>query len=288
MTSYTLKPARPQAPTATQPFHTFTFPDGRLWTEFHRNDKAYFLRFPNLADFEVSLDGRRVTGYPVLGAERATVEHLYINQVLPLALSRQGRLAYHASAVTVPGGSVAFLGRSGSGKSTLATQFARSGERFLTDDGLLLMKSGGGYRVTPNHPSIRLWNDSQEALVPTDAAVAPPVSFTNKARVLAGDELPHCHEPRPLLAAYVLEGEASGTDVAIRTASMAETVMAWIRNSFLLDMTDPALVARHFENTSLLAEAIPTFHLDYPRQYDRLPDVQAAIIKHVSGLGDAV
>jgi hypothetical protein len=34
----------------------------------------------------------------------------------------------------------------------------------------------------------------------------------------------------------------------------------------------------------LAGHAIPTYHLDYPREYQRLPDVQAAILGHATRL----
>ena len=71
------------------------------------------LRFPGLADFAVSADGKDVVAYPAEDCDEVTIEHLYVNQLVPLALSRQGQPTFHASAVTVPGGAVAFLARTG-------------------------------------------------------------------------------------------------------------------------------------------------------------------------------
>ncbi len=113
---YTLKPPRPQADLDSTPFHYYEFDDGTIWTEFHRSAAGYLLRFPGLADFEVSSLGDEVIAHPGEGGDDATVEHLYINQIVPLALSRQGRPAFHASVVTVSSGAVAFLGNSGMGK----------------------------------------------------------------------------------------------------------------------------------------------------------------------------
>ena len=281
MTTFAVLEERPQKPIDTPAFHQFVWPSGVVWTEFHRRGAAYVLRFPGLADFDVSADGTAVACSPTPGTDPVTIEHLYINQVLPLALSRQGRLAFHASAVTVPGGAVAFLGRTGLGKSTLATQFARSGASFLTDDGLLLAPSADGYVVQPSHPSIRLWDDSHQALLDAGVTAAPSVSFTSKSRFLAGDGLLYCDEPQPLLAAYVLDDPASG-DIVIRRTSMSEAVMGWLRNSFLLDVEDPAMLAQHFQHATAVAQAIPTYHLDYPRLYERLADVQAAILGHLN------
>ena len=280
MTTFTVLKERLQRSADTPSFHQFVWPSGVVWTEFYRSAAGYLLRFPGLADFDVSADGTQVACHPAPGTDSSTVEHLYVNQVLPLALSRQGRLAFHASAVTVPGGTVAFLGSTGLGKSTLATQFARSGASFLTDDGLLLAPSPDGYLVLPNHPSIRLWDDSQEALLDDGVTAAPPVSFTSKSRFLAGHGLPYCNQPQPLLAAYLLSDPAS-SDIVIRRASLSEAVVGWIRNSFLLDVEDPAMLSHHFEQATIVGQAIPTYHLDYPRQYERLPEVQAAILGHL-------
>jgi hypothetical protein len=128
-------------------FHEWVFPDGTLWTRFYRTKSGYLLRFPELADFEVSVDGRFVSSWPFPCISEVTITHLYLNQVLPLALSLQGKRVFHASAVEALTGALVFLGESGRGKSTLAASFALAGHRFLTDDALLLEPKAGGYAV---------------------------------------------------------------------------------------------------------------------------------------------
>ena len=61
MIQYSIGSVREQEPVALLPFHEFRFDDGTVWTEFFRLDNGYLLRFPGLADFEVSPDGMRVT-----------------------------------------------------------------------------------------------------------------------------------------------------------------------------------------------------------------------------------
>ena len=160
--SSAFSPLGSRCPSVAHSFHTWAFPDGTPWTEFYRENGGYLLRFPDLADFRVSADGLEVTGFPVPGVSESTSQHLYLNQVLPLVLSKLGKLVFHASAVEVPGGAVAFAAESGRGKSTLAASFAVNGFRFLTDDGLVLEPVADGYQVQPSHPSIRLWEDSEE------------------------------------------------------------------------------------------------------------------------------
>jgi hypothetical protein len=282
---YETRPARIQATAVTEPFHRYIFEDGTVWTEFYRSGKGYLLRFPELADFEISADGTVVIAHPVSGIDEATIEHLYINQLVPLALSRQGRPAYHASVVTVPGGAVAFLGKTGMGKSTLAASFSLNEAAFLTDDALLVEESDSGCRAMPSHASLRLWDDSAEALVDERIAKASAISYSSKARLLAGEALAYCEEPQTLLAAYVLERQGA-QDVAIRVLTGLDRYMAWLGNSFLLDIEDHDLLSQHFEWTHRISGAVPTFSLDYPRDYGMLPDVQNAVRHHVANPGN--
>ena len=62
--------------------------------------------------------------------------------------------------------------------------------------------------------------------------------------------------------------------------------MAWLGNSFLLDIKDHALLSLHFEWTHRISGAVPTFALDYPRNYGMLPDVQDAVRLHVTSIGN--
>ena len=283
MIHFSTMPKRSQASLDAEPFHSYASDDGTVWTEFYRSTEGYVLRFPELADFEVSADGSNVTAYPAPDADEGTVEHLYINQLVPLALSRQGRPAYHASVVTVPGGAVAFLGKTGMGKSTLATSFAVGDAAFLTDDALLINETDGGCLAMPSHASLRLWEDSVEALVDKANPLADPVSYSTKARLLAGDALTYTDEPHILLAAYVLE-QHDTANVRIDTLTGLDRYMAWLGNSFLLDIEDHDLLSQHFEWTHRISGTVPTFSLDYPRDYGILQDVQDTVRHHVAKL----
>jgi hypothetical protein len=272
--------ARHQDVVHDQPFHEWTLADGRLWTRFYRLSFGYLVRFPDLADFEVSSDGYDVHLWPVPGVGSGTVQHLYSNQVQPLALSRQGQLVLHASAVELNGeAALAFMGQAGQGKSTLAASFATSGSRFLTDDGLHLGWSGEELLILPSHPSIRLWEDSQQALLPVDAVESPPVEFTAKARFLAGPGLDFCDTARPLKRLFFL-GDGTATRATIAPMRPAEALVRLVRNSFLLDLSEQHALASHFEEISRIANLPVHYHLDYPRRYDELSRVRDAIAHH--------
>ena len=273
-----------QAPVAIEPFHTWTFPDGTLWTAFYRTNDSYLLRFPDLADFQVSADALHVTGFPAPGVSDATVQHLYLNQVLPLVLSKQGKLVLHASAVEVAGGAIAFAAESGRGKSTLAASFAVSGFRFLTDDGLVVEPIADGHRILPSHPSIRLWEDSEAALIAPGVRTAPALSFTAKSRFLAGDEIRFCDQPQPLRRVYFL-GNGKVATLEFQRLSTAEALVEWVKHSFLLDVEEKPRLASHFDQVAKLANQPIHYRLDYPRRFEDLAWVRAAIVEHARSEG---
>src|SRR5208283_3180713 len=75
---------RRQAPMEIVPFHTWAARDGSPWLHFYRLNGGYLLRFPELADFEVSAAADDLVCFPAPDASEATVEHLYLSQVRPL------------------------------------------------------------------------------------------------------------------------------------------------------------------------------------------------------------
>jgi hypothetical protein len=271
--------ARVQSPQNTPPFHTWRLLDEAPWTEFYRNDGGYLLRFPDIADFQVSADGFDIVCHPVPSVPEATSLHLYLNQVLPLALSTRGKLVFHASAVEVAGSAIVFAAESGRGKSTLAAIFAVGGFRLLTDDGLVVEANGNAFEILPSHPSIRLWGDSQEALLPPDANPAPAVHYTSKARFLAGGSLRFCDQPQPLRRVYFLGGGSVAT-LEIERLSPAEALIGWIKNSFLLDVEDKCTLASHFRQVADLAKQPIHYHLDYPRRYEEMEKLRQTILEH--------
>ena len=272
-------PARLQRPFGPTPFHTWDFPDGTRWTEFYRMGGGYLLRFPELADFEVSADGLEVTCVPAPDVSEATSQHLYLNQVLPLVLSKLGKLVFHASAVEVAGIAIAFAGESGRGKSTLAASFAVSGSRFLTDDGLVVEPIAQGFEVLPSHPSIRLWADSEDALIAPGTETAPALSFTPKSRFLAGDEIRFCDQSRPLRRVYFL-GDGSAKTLEFQRLKPAEAVVEWVKHSFLLDIEERPRLASHFDQVAALANQPIHYRLDFPRRFEDLGGVRQAIVEH--------
>ena len=284
--SYLLLAPGKQRKRPESPFHVWIIGKDERWLEFYRLGTGFLLRFPGLADFTMTNAGTDITCRPVTGVSAATIEHLYLNQILPLAQNAAGALSFHGSAVVIEDFAIAFLGPSGRGKSTLAASFAVKGQAFLTDDGLITEERNGTYHILPSHPSIRLWDDSQEELLAPNSAPILPVSYTRKSRFLASAGLAYCDESMPFRAAYFL-GEGNVDDVVIQPLSASELLVQFLSNSFQLDIESPAALSRGFDGTAELCRHVQGFHLDYPRDYDDLDRIREAIAQHATSLAQA-
>ena len=290
---------QPQRTLESCAFHEWQGPTGECILRFHRLAQGYLLRFPDIADFILSEDGQLSSVQAVPGVDREILARICCNQVQPLSWSRQGRLVLHAGVVEVAErvlaggkkrgrkGAVLFLGRSGAGKSTLVKAFADAGHRFLSDDCALFAQEAGGIRVLPGQAGVRLRRDSCLALMQQAAAREAKGPATVKAAsngkvfLAAGEGLPHCAVSRPVAAIYLLDQSGSDT-VTITERLGREGLMALLEHSFLLDVEEPTLLRRHFGRLSSLLREASVFGLSYPRDYQCLPRVVDAVLRHVA------
>jgi hypothetical protein len=249
----------------------------RTWLSFARTPDGYLLRFPALADFAVSPGARRIVCRPRRGLPPATLRHLLLDQVMPLALSAD-RLVLHASAVHVPGfGAVAFIGPTGRGKSTLAAALARHGCELLTDDCLVLGERAGRVSVLPSYPGVRLWADAAAALGnPVRASVL--AHYTRKRRLSEAPQLPFRSRPSPLRALFLLAPPGAVRDAAdIRECPPRDRLMSLVACAYLLDVHDRAHLAAQFRRLARLVQRVPTLRLRVRRDRRQLSRTAHAV-----------
>jgi hypothetical protein len=84
--------------------------------------------------------------------------------VFGVLLHLRGYLTLHASAVSVDGNVVGFLGQKGQGKSTTALALRRAGAGFVSDDVIAAIPEDGRLRVFCGPPSAKAWPASVEAI----------------------------------------------------------------------------------------------------------------------------
>ncbi len=262
--------------------HHWTLPNGDLWMSSAKLKDDHFLHFPGYADFLMSADGTRVTAYRRASVAGCTIRHLFLDQVVPLALSRRGQTVLHASAVSTPHGALAFVAESGSGKSTLAAAFARNGSPFLTDDCLVLRISKTGVEVLPSYPGLRVWPDVLPAVTNEKRRLPRVSNYSSKRRLAPGNApIDYSDAPAALRRVYFL-GESS-QDIAIAPIPARRAMIELVKFNYLYDVKDREALAWQFHRLSALAR-LPLFYaIDYPRDLARLPDVRRAILEHAAG-----
>ena len=99
--------------------------------------------------------------------------------------------------------------------------------------------------ILPSHP-IRLWEDSQDALVSVRMAMAPAGGFTSKARFLAGPGITFCDEALPLRRVF-FPGRGQCVAPTIEPLRPAGALIELVKHPFLLDIEARVMLARHFE-----------------------------------------
>jgi hypothetical protein len=269
-----------------------SLPDGRPWMWAARQEHGFLLRYIDFADFMVDPRGSEVVlAHAEPTISRDTLGHLLLDQALPMVLGLRGIPTLHASAVVTPRGVCGFLGPTRAGKSTLAASFSTAGYPALGDD-CLAIKENGGFFAIPAYPGLRLWTDSAQSLA-TDWSSAPAVAqYTRKRRILnapAIESFPARLEP--LAVIYWLTREARGEGQggplapAIEPLRPNEAFLQLLSSSFMLDITDRAVLTRNLRFIERLLKAVPVRRLRVPDAFSSLPKVRAAVLKDLDAPG---
>jgi GTPase SAR1 family protein len=261
--------------------HIWSLEDGTPWLLLGRLASGYLLRFPEMGDFAVSQDAGDIRCYARSHTPAATIRHLFLDQVVPLLLSRQGCLVLHGSAVSVPEGAIAFVGPTGSGKSTLASSFSKDGMAVLTDDCLLLQEECGRLTAIPSYPGVRLWPETADAMFGKGKTLAEVAHYTEKRRVDRSVGIEFCTRPTELRRMYFLpppEEAEQTAEVRIEPLSSRDAVVELVKYTYLIDVTDRQRLRQEFERLSRVAVQPLFYRLACPRDFSRLAEVRQAIV----------
>jgi len=251
-------------------------PNGHGWLTTAKSDRGYILRCQGLVTFLVSNDGDDVECHPDAPVPTETLRHLFLDAVFPLILNLKGHDALHATAVDGPDGCCAFLGHSGIGKSTLAAALVRRGWQLVCDDCLHFDSGTDRVTVVPGYGGLRLWPDSIEAAF-NDGSLLRTMQDRQKRRVQVAGMSPASPVRLPRL---YLVTSARGTDdsrIRIEGVPPRNAFMELVRHAFRLDLGDRSMLARQFRSLQRLVECVPICRLIYPREFEHLQAVAAAV-----------
>jgi hypothetical protein len=253
-------------------------------TELRRRGRStYRLRMDSELAVDVIPDGPIVVRRnPQIS--QAAVDHFLADQVIPRLLAHAGSFVFHAGAVQHVDGALVFMGPSGRGKSTLVTSFDQAGMALLGDDAMVLSTVEGRPHVKPVYPSLRLFPDSIEALMPGASTAGPVAHYTTKERIDVDVARDAATPPLPIHALFSIGGPMQDGDVRLRRLSAAQACMTLIESSFALDPADLDQARRRLDEAGRLANSVPAFEIAYPRDYARLPDVRQAILDQAAEL----
>lgn len=213
------------------------------------------VRIAGLAIFAIAADGSSIEVREMeASTPRALVDEAVLGPPLLLALALQGVACLHAGAAAAARGVVAWLGPSGAGKSTLAAYLDREleGWQRCADDLLPLEAGPGGVDALPHFPQPKL----------------PPGAQWCGRRP----------ERLPLRAVYLLgEDKISGRGVTVESVSPTEAAADLLRQTAVWSLFSPELAQRHLALCACIAETVPVRRLLFPRRFEVLPEVAAAI-----------
>jgi hypothetical protein len=233
-----------------------------------------FFRWAEQFEFLVSRDGRTVIGRRLHPGPDHAFFACLLGPALSYALIRQGLEPLHATACVRGGSAIAFMGESGRGKSTLAAAFLRGGFDLLTDDQLVLTRSGDRYTAHPGPPQLKLFPEIARDVLGMNVSAAPMAPTSGK-HVFS---MPGSHEGEATLERIYLLGPAREAQrVTTRRLSMRRACIALVGHSFNVQLTDSARLQRQFLLATAVAAQIPITLLSYPRHLSRLAEVRDAV-----------
>jgi hypothetical protein len=212
--------------------------------------------------------GNLLTLRPESDARRAELEELFEHSIAPRLHQLRGAPSFHASAVSLGGFVIGFLGRSGMGKSTLAASLAVRWP-IVSDDDLVVALDSGAPIVTPSGKTSRLLDDS-----------VAHIQLSGDGSRIYGKQvvsLPRETTERPLSCLYVL-GTSAG-ETRTERLSLRDGLLALAEHLHRIDPFDSDLLAKEMSFLEAIVRQVPVRKLLYPRQFERIAEVADAILR---------
>jgi hypothetical protein len=217
--------------------------------------------------------GEEIVIDPAPGVEQQVLRLFILGRLLATILHQRGRLVLHASAVSMNGGAVAFLGGKGWGKSTLAGAMYESGHPIVTDDVLAVQTSSKSPVVYPSFPQLKLW-PTAAALLGDTVERLPQLhpDFEKRARLSRRGFSEAALAIRRL---YVLD---EGESARIERLGHREAFIELVRHSYAVQiLAGTDTVQRHFAQCARLITSVPVCRLVRPNLLAEVPRLTSII-----------
>lgn len=229
----------------------------KIWKR--NNNGEYRMRYSHGLTFylNASVTDIKVRCDAPMAAE--DVVDFLLGPVLGVVLRLRGITCLHASAVSIGGKAIAFVGVAGAGKSTTAALFARKGHAVLTDDIATLVEREGSFRVLPAYPYLNLWLGTLDMLTGAGDNSHSELAAADKVRVpLDAGAWKFQPEALPLAAIYVLANRSAESRAPfVEDLPPSEALMGLVANTYGNTILDAAMKAQEFRVLGELVKSLP-------------------------------
>ncbi len=237
------------------------------------------LYFPEIGTFLME-NGRRMTVFPLPNVEERLVRLPLLGAALAVLLYQRGKFVLHASAIGIDGEAVIFVGNKGYGKSTMAAMLCSRGHHLLADDTVVVdLDESEHYIILPGFPQFKLYPDAVMATSNDDPEKLEEVASNLMKRSRRADNF--CKESLPLRAIFVL---SEGTELRISQLIPQETIKHLISNTYMARFSSDwqrGIAATNLQQCAAIANQIPVYLLERPRDISALEDVALAVEEQV-------
>lgn len=225
--------------------------------------------------------GSEIIVDPEPDVDEAELRFYILGAAFGVLLHQRGRLVLHASAASIDGKAIAFLGAPGSGKSTTAAAFYARGHNVVADDLVAIAFDDASKAsvpiIYPGFPVLKLSPEAAAALG-DDISTSPRTSSNIDKRARHIDR-GFSTAPLSLQRVYVL---AEGERPEIKPLTPQESFVELVRHTFvvhLLDVTETT--STHFRQCSIVADSVPVRLLKRPQSLDALPAVAELVERDI-------
>jgi hypothetical protein len=241
------------------------------WTT--RSD-IYF-RFQGIGTVQVS-DGRAIM-VDADSVDDRTAALFVLGPAMGVLLHQRGVLVLHASAVTVNGGVVAFLGHSGWGKSTMAAAMVKLGASAFSDDLVAVPMKGCVPMALPGYPFLKLGLDSGEILGYKIRDISPVLPADDRRQIAVPGADPAASVP--LARIYIL---AEGDQPEVEPLKPQDAAVELIRHSYASPCIKASgMSAFHLKSCAELVDRLPIRRIRRPRRLDLIHEVAELVRRDV-------
>jgi hypothetical protein len=226
-------------------------------------------------------DGREIIIDPASGVEERVLRLFTLGTTLALLLHQRGDVVVlHASAVTIFGQTVAFVGAKHAGKSTIAATLHKHGHDVVADDILAIDLRENRVRALPGFPHFKLWPDSVTSLgyVPESLPQLHPDFEKRSYRVSEG----FLSTSTPLKCIYILcQGQEPSLEPLRPQAALMALMPHWYGARFGKELLQSLGLSTHFRQCADLVNRVTICRLTRSPYLSALPDVAQLVEAHL-------